>query len=48
MDSYLDLPIGDKAPAIVSAVVEIPLDGVNKYEYDMTLSAQNVSLSKLF
>jgi inorganic pyrophosphatase len=37
MDSYLDLPIGDMAPAIVSAVVEIPLDGVNKYEYDKAL-----------
>ena len=37
MDSYLDLPIGDGAPVIVFAVVEIPLDGVNKYEYDKTL-----------
>jgi inorganic pyrophosphatase len=37
MDSYIDLPIGDKAPAIVSAVIEIPLDGVSKYEYDKTL-----------
>jgi inorganic pyrophosphatase len=37
MDSYLDLPIGDKVPDIVSAVVEIPLDGVNKYEYDNSL-----------
>ena len=34
---YLDLPIGDKVPDIVTAVVEIPLDGVNKYEYDKTL-----------
>ena len=37
MDGYLDLPIGDKSPAIVSVVVEIPLDGVSKYEYDTTL-----------
>lgn len=37
MDSYLELPIGDTVPDIVNAVVEIPLDGVNKYEYDKTL-----------
>ena len=37
MNSYLDLPIGDTASGIVTAVVEIPLDGVNKYEYDKTL-----------
>jgi inorganic pyrophosphatase len=34
---YLDLPIGDKVPDIVTAVIEIPLDGINKYEYDKTL-----------
>ena len=34
---YLDLPIGNNVPDIVTAVVEIPLDGVNKYEYDKTL-----------
>lgn len=34
---YLNLPIGDESPDIVTAVVEIPLDGVNKYEYDKTL-----------
>lgn len=38
MTDYLDLPIGDKAPDIVTAIVEIPLDGVNKYEYDKTLN----------
>jgi inorganic pyrophosphatase len=37
MISYLDLPIGDKTPEIVTAVVEIPLEGVNKYEYDKVL-----------
>jgi inorganic pyrophosphatase len=34
---YLNLPIGDRVPEIVTAVVEIPLDGVNKYEYDTKL-----------
>lgn len=34
---YLELPIGDRAPEIVTAVVEIPLDSVNKYEYDKNL-----------
>jgi inorganic pyrophosphatase len=37
MTNYLDLPIGDKNPEIVAAVIEIPLDSVNKYEYDKTL-----------
>jgi inorganic pyrophosphatase len=37
MDNYLELPIGEKVPDVVRAVVEIPLDGVNKYEYDKTL-----------
>ena len=36
-DDYLELPIGDRAPEIVTAVVEIPLDSVNKYEYDRNL-----------
>jgi len=36
-DDYLQLPIGDKAPEIVTAVVEIPQDSVNKYEYDKQL-----------
>ena len=36
-DNYLELPIGDHAPEIVTAVVEIPLDSVNKYEYDKKL-----------
>lgn len=36
-DNYLELPIGEHAPEIVTAVVEIPLDSVNKYEYDSKL-----------
>lgn len=35
--NYLELPIGEHAPEIVTAVVEIPLDSVNKYEYDKKL-----------
>jgi inorganic pyrophosphatase len=38
MDSYLELPIGEGAPEIVTAVVEIPQDSVNKYEYDPELN----------
>ena len=37
MTDYIDLPISEKVPDIVTAIVEIPLDGVNKYEYDKTL-----------
>jgi len=37
MDSYLELPIGDGAPEIVTAIVEIPQDSTNKYEYDLDL-----------
>jgi inorganic pyrophosphatase len=37
MQSYLDLPIGDQAPRIVHAVIEIPLGESNKYEYDKKL-----------
>ena len=37
MDSYLELPIGDSAPEIVTAIIEIPQDSVNKYEYDLDL-----------
>jgi inorganic pyrophosphatase len=37
MDSYLDLPIGDRVPGIVSAVVGIQLDGTSKYEYDVVV-----------
>ncbi|MFC5862250.1 inorganic diphosphatase [Acidicapsa dinghuensis] len=34
---YLNLPIGKQSPDIVAVVVEIPLDGTNKYEYDKQL-----------
>jgi inorganic pyrophosphatase len=34
---YTRLPIGDKAPDRVNAVIEIPRDSVNKYEYDKKL-----------
>lgn len=37
MTDYLDLPIGDDAPELITAVIEIPLGGVNKYEYDKKL-----------
>lgn len=37
MTNYLDLPIGAKAPDIVTAVIEIPQGGINKYEYDKLL-----------
>jgi inorganic pyrophosphatase len=37
MTDYLDLPIGDDAPEILTAVIEIPQGGINKYEYDRNL-----------
>lgn len=37
MINYLELPIGDRAPDIFRAVIEIPKDGTNKYEYDKEL-----------
>ena len=37
MVNYLELPVGEKSPEIVNAVIEIPADGVNKYEYDKKL-----------
>jgi inorganic pyrophosphatase len=37
MPDYIRLPIGDKAPHRVNAVIEIPKDSVNKYEYDKQL-----------
>jgi len=38
MDNYLELPIGDKSPEVLTAVVEIPEDSSNKYEYDRNLN----------
>ncbi|HET9839868.1 MAG TPA: inorganic diphosphatase [Candidatus Angelobacter sp.] len=37
MTDYTRLPIGDNAPDRVNAVIEIPKDSVNKYEYDKKL-----------
>jgi inorganic pyrophosphatase len=37
MTDYLDISIGDQIPDIVTAVVEIPLGCINKYEYDKKL-----------
>jgi len=37
MPDYTRLPIGEKAPQRVNAVIEIPKDSVNKYEYDKAL-----------
>lgn len=37
MTDYLSLPIGDRTPELVNAVIEIPLASVNKYEYDKKL-----------
>lgn len=37
MTNYLELPVGDKSPEVINAVIEIPYEGVNKYEYDKEL-----------
>lgn len=37
MTGYLELPPGDNLPEIVTAVIEIPQGGINKYEYDKNL-----------
>ncbi len=37
MTDFLQLPIGERSPEAVNAIIEIPLDGVNKYEYDKKL-----------
>lgn len=37
MPDYVRLPIGTEAPRLVNAVIEIPRDSVNKYEYDKEL-----------
>jgi inorganic pyrophosphatase len=37
MSNYLELPIGDKSPEIITAVIEIPLDSINQYKYDKNL-----------
>lgn len=35
--NYLTLPIGAHTPGVVNAVIEIPGDQANKYEYDKSL-----------
>ena len=37
MTNYLELPVGPKAPEVINAVIEIPRDAINKYEYDKEL-----------
>jgi inorganic pyrophosphatase len=37
MINYLDLPVGEKAPEVFNVVIEIPAEGINKYEYDKQL-----------
>jgi len=37
MIDYVALPLGDKAPEVINMVVEIPLQSINKYEYDKKL-----------
>ncbi len=37
MTDYLRLPIGKESPHVVNAIIEIPRDAVNKYEYDVEL-----------
>lgn len=37
MPDYVRLPIGPDAPRLVNAIIEIPRDSVNKYEYDKEL-----------
>src|SRR5690348_5809406 len=37
MVNYLDLPVGDRSPEVFRAVIEIPKDGTQKFEYDKNL-----------
>jgi inorganic pyrophosphatase len=37
MVNYLELPVGDRAPEVFRAVIEIPKDATNKFEYDKQL-----------
>jgi inorganic pyrophosphatase len=37
MSDYLNIPLGEEAPDIVTAVIEIPQGSVNKYEYNKKL-----------
>jgi inorganic pyrophosphatase len=37
MTNYLELPVGSQSPEVINAVIEIPHEGINKYEYDKEL-----------
>ena len=37
MTNYLELPVGSNSPEVINAVIEIPYEGSNKYEYDKEL-----------
>ncbi len=37
MTNYLELPVGAQCPEVINAVIEIPNEGINKYEYDKEL-----------
>ena len=37
MVNYLELPVGDRCPEIFRCVIEIPKEGVQKFEYDKQL-----------
>jgi inorganic pyrophosphatase len=37
MPNYLELPVGSDSPEVINAVIESPLEGINKYEYDKQL-----------
>ena len=37
MPNYLELPVGSKSPEVINVVIEIPYEGVSKYEYDKEL-----------
>ena len=37
MPNYMELPVGPDSPEVINAVIEIPYEGTNKYEYDKEL-----------
>jgi len=37
LTNYLEIPTGSNSPEIVNAIIEIPLQSSNKYEYDKKL-----------
>ena len=37
MTNYLEIPVGPESPEVINAVIEIPYEGSNKYEYDKEL-----------